>query len=82
MPSQPVGHHVVYHVLPLLVLLHPVLVVRLGLEVEVVVVGVGLNGERPQWLLVSMLIPVTVLSRLSRLTRTTTAQVLRVNAVN
>ena len=79
MPSQPIGHHVVYHVLSLLLLLHPVLVLRLGLEVDVVVVGVGLDGERPQWLLVSMLIPVTLLSRLSR---TTTAQVLRVNAVN
>ena len=77
-PWQPVGHHVVYHVPlpPLLGLLQLVLVAGLCLEVEVVVAGVGLEGQRPERLLVSLLAPLALLRP------ATPAQVLRVNAGN
>ena len=78
---EAVGHHVVYHVLSLLALLLPgvlpaaaVLVAGLRLEIEVVVGGVGVHREGSQWLLVSMLGPLTLLARAGRY------QTLRVDA--
>ena len=81
---EAVGHHVVYHVLSLLaLLLHrvlpagAVLVAGLRLETEVVVVGVVVHRERSQWLLVTMLAPLTLLLLIALARR---HQALRVDA--
>ena len=82
MSRQAVGHHVVYHVLPLLGLLPhrvlaaaAVLVAGLRLQTEAVVLGVVLHRERSQWLLVTMLSPLALLVALAG-----RHQALRVNA--
>ena len=81
---EAVRHHVVYHVLSLLaLLLHrvlpvaAVLVAGLRLETEVVVVGVVVQRQRSQWLLVTMLASLALLLWLTLAPR---HQALRVDA--